>query len=418
MKKICYLLPIVVIILACTPKDDIDITYESGTNPYINKWIYEQMERYYYWNYTLSKQSKTNLDLDPEAYFKSLLYTGDSYSSAYHPALGETFSQSMRKSFGCEMGLTTLGNQTFAVVLYSIPTSVAANIGLTRGVLIKTINGENITTTNFKTLYNALISLEEAILTITTYTEENGFTTPEDVVIHQSFTFNQPIREVILTTNTKKVGYLNLPYFEVGMAQDFIAIFENMKQQQVDEVVLDLRYNGGGDVSSATALSIILADKINADDLFITFEGNKNGGIIDQSFKDALETNESNVAFEDLRNAHPSITTLYVLCGERTASASEIIINNLRSYMNVVTIGETTYGKNYASFIIQDERDSENPGWILSPVIYALYNAEGEGDYQNGITPNYQINELDVPELFPLGNVKESLLKKVLELII
>lgn len=417
MKKICYVISVAVFMLACTPKDDINVIYEPGTNPYINQWIYDQMDRYYYWNYTLPKQSRTNLDLEPQVYFKSLLYTADRFSFTYHPDLGETYSQSLRKSFGFDMNLITHEGETFAIVLYSLSSSPATDAGLSRGVLITAINGEKITTSNYKTLYNGLITLDEATLTITQYTKVSGFTTSEEVQINQSFTLNPPINEVVLHVNNRNIGYLNVPYFEVGMAKGFVSVFNKLKQQNINALVLDLRYNGGGDVSSAAALSIILGQAITANDLFITFEGNKNGGIIDQTFQEALETNESKVSFDELREVHPQIGTLYVLCGERTASASEIIINNLRPYIHVVTIGETTYGKNFASFTVQDDRDTQNPGWILSPAIYALYNADGSGDYQNGLQPDYILNELENLEVYPLGNTNELLLKKALELM-
>ncbi|WP_198512259.1 hypothetical protein [Flavobacterium sp. 1] len=76
--------------------------------------------------------------------------------------------------------------------------------------------------------------------------------------------------------------------------------------------------------------SIVLAPNIRSSDLFIKFEGNSNGGNVDQSFRQALESNESQISFDALQNAHSSINRVYVLCGNRTASSSELIINNLK----------------------------------------------------------------------------------------
>lgn len=409
---------LVFLIGSCSPNDDDFLEeYPAGTNAYTNQWVYQQMQRYYYWNLKLPALIKTNLSLEPQAYYSSILYTEDRYSYSYHPSLAETFPQSLRKSYGFDMGLVTHKGQSFAAVLYSLLDSPAKKTGLLRGVLISAINGQNITTTNFKTLYETLITLDEATLTITSYSKQSGFTTPKQIHLSQSFTFNPPISGKVLHKNGKKIGYVNVPYFEVGMAGIFKEIFQTFKDQQINEVVLDLRYNGGGDVSSAVALSIILAPSINADDPFITFKGNENGGIVHQSFQEALIINESNITFETLRQAHPEINRLYVLCGTHTASASEIVINNLSPYMEVITIGESTYGKNYAGFIIQDKREPQNSGWILFPTIYSLYNADDVGDYQKGLTPTYKLSELNTLELFPLGDSQEVLFQKALELM-
>jgi len=87
-------------------------------------------------------------------------------------------------------------------------------------------------------------------------------------------------------------------------------------------------------------LSIILVPAALPDDFFITFKGNRNGGDIPQSFKEALAMNEFQVSFKAPINAHPAIAKVYILCGSHTAWASEIIISNLKPFMDVITIGE------------------------------------------------------------------------------
>ncbi len=412
------LLYLVLTSTSCSQNDDgFEPEYLPGSNAHINQWIYKQMQRYYLWNSALPVQSQTNLSLSPQDYFKSITSATDRYSYTYHPALKETFSQNLRKSFGFDMDLVRVQGKSFATVLYSLPDSPAMKVGLTRGILISAIDDQNITETNFENLYDKLIEEEQVNLSITSYSKESGFIPLKQIQLSQRFTLNPPIKGKVISRHGKKIGYINLPYFEVGMAGGFANVFQEFKSQGVSEVVLDLRYNGGGDVSSAAALSIILAPSIKGNDRFITFKGNKNGGIVNQSFREALEVNETNVSFEALRTVHPSIYKVYVLCGKRTASASEIIINNLSPYMKVVTIGETTYGKNYAGFTIQDNRDSKSPGWVLFPVIYKLYNADGIGDYREGLSPRYKLNELKTSGLSPLGDPQEILFEKALELI-
>ena len=160
-----------------------------------------------------------------------------------------------------------------------------------------------------------------------------------------------------------------------------------------------------------------MAPNIQADDLFITFKGNKNGGNISQSFVQALQMNENNVSFAALRAAHPSLRKLYVLCGSHTASASEIIINNLKPFMEVIAIGEKTIGKDVAGFPVEDDRIPGQQGWTLYPSIYKLFNANNEGNYSGGINPSIEVDELQDAEIFALGDVREVVLNRALNVI-
>jgi hypothetical protein len=79
--------------------------------------------------------------------------------------------------------------------------------------------------------------------------------------------------------------------------------------------------------------------------------------------------------------------------------------------MEVITIGEKTVGKDVAGFPIEDDRVVGKRGWILYPSIYKLFNSRHEGDYSKGINPLVNRDELQNPEIFPLGNHSEVLLK-------
>lgn len=413
MKKTILILLLVSLLFACQTNDDIPIIYEEGTNEYENEWIYSQMKRYYYWNESMP--GKGDLSLDPKAYFTTLLHTDDPFSYAIHTSSAESFPKSLSRSFGFDVSFVEYEGQVFGVVLYVLSDSPAENNGLHRGQLITAIGSITLNQENCDGLYQNLIDTENTNLKVVEYSEESGFTSPQQVTIHQGLTFLQPIRHQVITEQNIKVGYIEIPHFDIGLSQLLLLAFQDFKNQDVDEIVVDLRYNGGGDVSSATALSILLSPNILPSDPFITFKGNSNGGQINQTFKEALEMNESQVSFESLRAAHPSIQKVYILCGNRTASASEIIINNLKPYMEVITIGKRTFGKDMASFPIEDDRVADTDGrWVLYPAIYKLSNANGEGNYSNGIQPSIILDELGSLEVFPLGDVNEVLLDRAL----
>lgn len=405
---------LILFVISCQ-KDEEVINYASGTNEYVNQWIYEQMKRYYYWNDALP--NNVNLSLEPKEYFSRLVYENDPFSYIFHPSYSETFPQSLRSSYGFDIGFREYQGSVYGVILYTLESSPAKTAGLTRGLFIKSINGTTINLSNYNNLYDQLILSENAQLEVLSYTSAGGFYNLQQITINRTITLDQTISYKIIEKNNKKIGYIYIPQFYTGMAQVFIEVFNTLKDEQITDLVLDLRYNGGGDVSSATALCIALLPSISEDDLFIKFNGNKNGGTIYQSFKESLSMNESHINFYDLQNVSSAISKVYILCGTHTASASEIIINNLEPYIDVVTIGETTVGKDVAGFTIEDDRNLNEQGWILYPCIYKLFNANDIGNYSNGIPPTYMMDELQDLEVFPLGNQNETLLKKAINII-
>jgi C-terminal processing protease CtpA/Prc len=398
-------------ILSCSSDDPVQF-YNEGTNEYINEWMYQQMKKYYRWNDDMPAQG--NLSANPKEYFGTLLEKNDIYSYAIHPQLPETAPKSLRQKFGFDVSFIEFEGKYYGVILYVLADSPAKNNGLKRGHLITHIAGTALNAGNYEQLYKNMIASNQLNLKLTSYSAQSGFSNPKEILLLQGFSFTQPMPYQVITDKNTKIGYIEIPHFDVGQAQQFLQIFQELKSKAITELVLDLRYNGGGDVASATALSIILAPNIKSTDLFIKFEGNANGGNVDQSFKQALESNETKISFDALQSAHPSINRIYVLCGNRTASASELIINNLKPYIEIITIGEKTFGKDVAGFPIEDDRIPGTKGWVLYPAIYKLFNARHEGNYSKGINPIIVVNEIQQVEVFPLGNISEILLNNAL----
>lgn len=400
--------------ISCENNDE-PIVYDENSNEYVNDWMYQQMKRYYLWNDVIKNEG--SLALNPKDYFKTLLKSEDIYSYALHPELSETAPKSLRSKFGFDMSFVEFEGKYYGVIVYVLEDSPAKNNGLQRGQFITHIDGKELKLDNYNALYSSLVSQNQINITTVTYSVQEGFSNSKKVSILQGFTFSQPIHYKIIEEKNTKIGYVEIPHFDVGQAQTYQQIFQELKNKAITELVLDLRYNGGGDISSAAALSIILASNIKPSDLFVKFEGNANGGKVDQSFLEALKSNESTVTFEALRNVHPSINKVYILCGNRTASASELIINNLKPYLEVITIGEKTFGKDVAGFPIEDDRIASKRGWILYPAIYKLFNSRHEGNYSKGIEPVIYTAEFNGPEIFLLGNPSEVLLEKALNQI-
>lgn len=410
-----FILLIEVIILSSCSSDNPEQVYTEGTNEYTNEWMYQQMKKYYLWNEAMPNQG--DLSVNPKEYFARLLKSDDRFSYAMHPNLPETTPKNLRQKFGFDISFMEYEGKVYGVILYALYDSPAKNNGLIRGQLITTVDGVDLTLNNYDNIYKSMVAATQFNLKLISYSAQSGFYNPKQVSLSQGFSFSQPLLSQVITDGSTKIGYIEIPHFDVGMAKLFQQTFQELKNKQITELVLDLRYNGGGDIASATALSIILAPNIKSGDLFIQLEGNKNGGIVKQSFKEALENNEKSITFDALANVHPNIQKLYILCGKHTASASEIIINNLSPFMHVITIGEKTVGKDVAGFAIEDDRISGTKGWVLYPSIYKLFNSRHEGGYSTGINPSVNADELQNPEIFALGNRSEILLNTAINTI-
>ena len=99
---------------------------------------------------------------------------------------------------------------------------------------------------------------------------------------------------------------------------------------------------------------------------------------------------------------------VYVLTSGRTASASELLINGLKPYMEVFIIGDTTVGKNVGSISLYEPDDPKNT-WGMQPIITKSYNSLNQSNYSDGFVPDV-FNKDNALELFPLGDAQETLL--------
>ena len=112
--------------------------------------------------------------------------------------------------------------------------------------------------------------------------------------------------------------------------------------------------------------------------------------------------------------ANLDLKRLHVLTGSYTASASELVINCLKPYMEVVLIGTKTIGKNVGSLTFTNHELQIE----MHPIVCKVFNSEDKSDYENGFTPDYQLSDLSSYDTFlPFGNIKENMLNKALEVI-
>jgi hypothetical protein len=141
-----------------------------------------------------------------------------------------------------------------------------------------------------------------------------------------------------------------------------------LKTAGATELVLDLRYNGGGLVDVAVHLASLIGGSRTAGQVLLNYIHNdKIGPILNKS-----------VNFETLDQAL-NLQRLVVITTRASASASELTINSLRAYMPVTIIGDTTYGKPVGQYGLKfcDK--------VLFPVSFSIKNANLQGDFFDGL---------------------------------
>lgn len=414
--KNCIKFQIVALILlfiSCSNNDENIPVFPEGSTESVNAWVQDSMKRYYYWAEQMP--AKPDYHLPVKDFFKSLLAPQDRFSFIVNTQDPSSYPRSIRNMYGFDYTVIQLQNgQVVTVIKLVLKNSPAFNAGLERGMIITKINGKVVTAANVETITNSMKDF--TVLDLVTGRWNNGAVTDEkDIKVYYGFSSEQPLLSRIFEKNGKKVGYLYVYDFPDGMTSVFNQKFAEFKAAGVQELIMDLRYNYGGSVSAAAALCALIPAGISSSSPFILFKGNKNGGEVKRTFAQQIAYDPKALDFNTLRTNALGLHRIYILSSNSTASAAEIVINNLKPYLQVIQVGSTTLGKDMAGFTVEDQRKPKKISWQIHPVIYKVFNANGTGEYSNGIVPQVVVNEYAVLPLLPLGDPDETLISAVLE---
>lgn len=379
-----------------------------------NQWILDSMRVYYYWNEQLPRHPADQQN--PSTFFNSLLNPADRFSFIINPSENKTEYSSFAW-YGFEYRMLELAGKVAAVVTLVVPAGPADQAGLQRGDFFISVNDVQLNPATMKET-ERLLRLRDGIrLGLATLSTDN-WEQAATVTINTSRFTEQPVYLVkTLESNGKKAGYIFYNQFAGSYDYRILEAIGSFKSQGISNLILDLRYNPGGDVSSATKIAAVLS-ACKADDAFVVYQANKNGGRRTSTFQQTMnETSYGPQSFSELLGYRAGVDRVIILATSATASAAELLAIALKPYTKVVLIGAKTMGKDMASFAIEDFRQPKQTNIVLHPLVFKLYNAKGEGDYTSGLQPDYAIDEFSVLPLRPFGDTEDPLLKKALELI-
>jgi carboxyl-terminal processing protease len=396
---------------SCDDDDEPSNTVVDENNRHVNDWISQNMDFWYLWSNELPASADKNLN--PDAFFQSLLSHDDRFSwiqENYQELLNSLKGISKEAGFEFVLYQEEGSANVLAQILYIKPGSPGDNAGLKRGDAITHVNGQQLNTTNYKTVLKGISDNTFSISYKPLFVEEEKFDVAKTISISTVvYSENPNYLNKVIEVSDKKIGYYVYNFFTSGTDGDSVKyddemdnIFAAFKAKGITDLVLDLRFNSGGSEVSANNLARreyntqveneILSDP-NAGESFLFSK---------------LKAKTQNVG-DQLSGR------VYILTGSRTASASELIINGLNPYMDVFLIGDVTYGKNVGSISIYDENDPQNT-WGMQPIVVKVYNSLNQSDYSHGFFPDLEDKDNDL-FIYPLGDTREELLSKAIEKI-
>jgi carboxyl-terminal processing protease len=397
MKKLLILIFILPLVLDSCTKDNITPVTNTTIVTAARDTLFNLLNRYYLWYNEIPPSLVPGDYKDPYELLEAARYKFRdrwSFVEDYN-----SFMASMEGTFvghGIRIGLDPANNARIVMIYKNSP---LYPYKVRRGWILKKINGIEVAPILISrdgAAYNNLFGPSTA-----GYQNSFLFTTPRgnDTTIlspKASFTVNSVTYYDTLELKTGRTGYLVFDEFITPSSNELRTAFAFFKSNNIRDLILDLRYNSGGILSVAGELASFISGKTTSDVL------------VKQQYNDKNSYYNSPMFFPTV--ASPlNMTRLIVITTRETASASEVIINGLSPYLNVVTLGDTTNGKptgmNVWTF---------SSKYVFAPVTFKLVNKLDFGDFYEGFIPGKYVSD-DITHDF--GDRNEYCLREAIRYI-
>tara|TARA_R110002020_G_scaffold47949_2_gene137102 strand:- start:2477 stop:3871 length:1395 start_codon:yes stop_codon:yes gene_type:complete len=428
MKKRIFISLLIVSLLFGSCFEDADDNLQPASTIDIQNFIYRGLNYFYLYkadtpelaNDAFANQDELNNFLSnyqtPETLFDYLLSPQDRFSNLYSDyTLIENALSGITLSNGMEFGLVYYPDNSgnvFGYVRYVLPNTDAQSQGLKRGDLFTTVDGQQINENN----YNDLLAPNSYTIGLATYNGTDFTLTGETALLNKTQYNENPVYKAeTLTVNGNKIGYLMYNGFIKDYDTELNNAFAQFKADGVSSLVLDLRYNGGGSVETATDLASMITGQFNGQVFYQEFwNDDRQADYAENGLFDSTISNGSSISSLNL-------SEVYIITTRRTASASELVLNGLKPYIDAVQVGDTTTGKFQASFLLYDapapqfSRSEANPNhtYAMLPLVFKTANAAGNTDFTEGLFPQIPLQE-NYFNLGQLGDENEPLLAAAL----
>lgn len=417
-------------------EDDDDLGLSANE---INDFVWKGMNTFYLYKDNIpnlaNDRFRSNTDYvdylnsfpGPEILFESLIYereTVDRFSWIVDDyfELENQFS-GISTTNGMEFDLffspNTNQTQVIGIVRLVLKNSNADLQGLERGDIFYAIDGTILTENNF----SSLLTQNDYTLNLGVLNDQGTPDQSDDSVdpltesislSKAQYTENPVYQSNIFNIGGENVGYLVYNGFNANFESELNNAFGEFKSNNIQHLVLDLRYNPGGRVSTGTFLASMITGQFTGE-IFSKVIYNENLQEANNIYNFATKIENGNT-INSL-----NLQKLYVLTTDRSASASEGLINGLKPFIDVIQIGTNTTGKTQASITIYDsadfQRENANPNhtYAMQPLVANAVNKNDESVPGTGLIPSFGFELEENPFKYGvLGDVNETLLAAAL----
>ncbi len=384
------------------------IEQAAGADDEVVEWIDKRLGEEYYWlDEYLQKRSTFDFSLEYDKFLSTSLLSlttntmdgGTQMTSSGRPSryLYSYITREKALSSSAEHTRAATAEQGWGISLASMvwtlnsagtlyglavdhvyADSPAAKAGLRRGDIISQMNGMDITGSNYVDMWNTIMYDKEASAELTKIDVSSGKSAT--VSLSRGSFYKNPVAygaildvpEHLIDAG-RKIGYLVYTSFDRDYDDELTDAVAALKAEGMTDLILDLRNNGGGSVSSSIKLSSMILGR----------------GYAGKVYAD-LKRNTANV-YGDTRclldsdiSVDLGLDKLWVITSDNTASASEMVIMGLRGLdVPVTTVGTRTEGKNCGMDVM--ERTIDGYKYTFAPITFMIFNAKGDNDYSGGI---------------------------------
>jgi len=369
------------LLVSCSDGDD-QPTYESCSIPDTNNKLFSLLQDKYFWNEELPAK------INPEAYesighaLYNLRNEKDRFSFTMTREEYDDYANSVFFGYGFGHQVNSAGDGL--TIRYVFEDGSAAKNGLRRGDVITKVG--DVLVSDF-IQQNTGTSVDWTVLfgpNVEGHYVDVTFKKPTGEVSVATFTKGSIVANTVMAAETKSltingqdktVAYMVFDSFKESSQTEFNTAFEQF--DNVDEMILDLRYNSGGVISTANQLSTQIAGRNVDDEIFVSYKYNQKQS---DNNEDILFTLGRGIKQLDLDR-------LVVLTTETSCSASELVINALSPFIDVTVVGDTTCGKPIGM------RPEEVCEHVVFAINFQTHNAAGFGDYFDGLPADCAVAE-------------------------
>jgi len=354
----------------------------------------ETMAEWYLWNDKIPNLISSDYS-SPNTYFEDLLVEQDKWSFiANLDQLMAYLTSGSYYGYGFDLKFEEGNDIPRVSLVYN--ESDLYDEGISRGWKLTEIDNQSINTMTVDQINTAVAGSSN------TFTFENNEGEVKTLSLtKKEMNQNSVIKRTIIHTENEKVAYLVFDSFLSSSEEELNEAFDYFKAEGAEELVLDMRYNGGGSTQIAAQLASLISGNQYDGKVFSKYIHNDSK--TSENFSDTFTNQASAYGFE----------RVFIITTSATASSSELVINSLEPYMgaeDIILVGEKTHGKPVGMHVFQVPEFN----LAILPITFHLVNKDDGGYFFDGIPVDFEIED-DITRDW--GDIDETNLKAALDYI-